>query len=227
MSAVSDLQCAMGGSVERTSGLQGPEELSLEFKEQTWEDLDEEGAVLPEFRVDEWETTSTKSKAVHSWKVESKDDEIDFQRRVFVGFSMKIHIGTRRWKKPPRYLKTQLREACKSSGDLESLVYSLALRCDEITGLLLVLSLFSKWEFPEIAGLDDMIRYLIIPIVIVQKKEQLLTLAQKHTYSPGRESKIGKHQRWRQRRLAYLRTKPTKLKYSVDAKILEILSGAE
>ena len=218
MSAVSDLQCLMGGSVERTSNLQGTEELGLEFKEQTWEDLDEEGGILPEFKVDEWETTSTESKAVHSWKVESKDDKIDFQRRVFVGFSMKIHIGTRKWKQPPRYLKTQLKEACKSSRFGENLVYSLALRCDEITG-----ASSCSGSFQQVGISRDCWsrRYDQVFNYSYRNRSEEGTVANfggKIYLQSGRKSKIGKHQRWRQRRLAYLRTKPTKLKYSVDAK---------
>ena len=198
---------------------------SIESEEPTWEDLDDEDAELPEFEVDEWKTSLPESKITHSWSVELKVEIFKPERFVFRGLSRKIPKGTRKWKTTPLEIRKQLKKVrkqhkkgCLVPGGLESLVHSLAIRCDEVTGLLLVLSLFKRWDLPEVYGIDDMIRYLIIPIVIEQKKVQLLALSRETSHYSELDSVLTP----KQMRIAYLKSKPTNLKYSQNTDLLKI-----
>ena len=199
--------------------VEGEKATSIESEEPTWEDLDDEDAELPEFEVDEWKTSLPESKITHSWSVEIKVEIFKPERFVFRGLSRKMPKGTRKWKTTPLEIsKKQLKKGCLVSGGLESLAHSLGIRCDEVTGLLLVLSLFKRWDLPEVYGIDDMIRYLIIPIVIEQKKVQLLALSREKSHYSELDSVLTP----KQMRIEYLKSKPTNLKYSQNTDLLKI-----
>ena len=218
-----------------------------EEKESSWEDLEDDDAVLPEIKrvVDVWGETHrvhrTTDTGVLDWSVRVKDKSLDMQRFAFIGLSRRMNKGARNWAKPSKELRTQLRAGCKEFASFGNRVESLAIRCDEVTGLLLVLRLFSKWDHPEIAGLDDMIRNLIIPVVVEQRKEELWRLSQKYPRCLGsprtyrrckcsccldrreKRATVAHFRMVRRQESRQKRYQPTELRYGVAVAVVEEL----
>ena len=156
-----------------------------EEEESSWEELVFDNAVMPDTMADAWvldDRTDRTDRPVLDWSVGGCSDGFKLGGGVaFIGLPRRTNNDIRTWKKPCRELRTQLRVGCTKFASFRRVVDSLAIRCDEVTGLLLVLGLFRKWDYPEIAGLDDMIRNLIIPVVVEQRKEELMRLSQKYS----------------------------------------------